>query len=307
MKFSVHQISRLGGRKGNEDRLGYAYTRSAVLLVLADGMGGHPEGEKAAEIACHEFARQFEAQAQPRLPSVEAFLSRALEAANRAIMAYAAAAGMVDDNPRTTVVAAVVQDGLLCAVHSGDSRLYWARQGRLLSRTTDHSYHEQAALLKQAPAQVNRSVLFTCLGTPATPIYDVMAPVPLVDGDRILLCSDGLWANTSDSEICAGLCGQPLTDAVTQLANQAVRKGGRHGDNVSVLALEWEGVLDFGSAQVIETDEQGGPKHASSFHEAADTDARDALLDDLDEDAIERSIAEIEAALLRTQLPKSKT
>ena len=48
MKFSVYQISRQGGRERNEDRMGYAYTRESGLFVLADGMGGHPEGAMAA-------------------------------------------------------------------------------------------------------------------------------------------------------------------------------------------------------------------------------------------------------------------
>ena len=51
MKFSVFQLSRLGGREKNEDRMGYCYTRDAALFVLADGMGGHPDGEVAAQIA----------------------------------------------------------------------------------------------------------------------------------------------------------------------------------------------------------------------------------------------------------------
>jgi hypothetical protein len=66
MKFSVFQISRRGGREKNEDRMGYCYTRESGLFVLADGMGGHPEGEVAAQIALQTVSAMFQRQAKPR-------------------------------------------------------------------------------------------------------------------------------------------------------------------------------------------------------------------------------------------------
>ena len=61
MKFSVFQISRKGGREKNEDRMGYCYTRESGLFLLADGMGGHPEGEVAAQLALQkELSREGE-------------------------------------------------------------------------------------------------------------------------------------------------------------------------------------------------------------------------------------------------------
>ncbi len=301
MKFSVYQISRKGGRATNEDRLGYTYTREAVLLVLADGMGGHPEGEKAAELAVKVFTDAFVAQARPTLADVPRFLTQTLLEANQAIVDYALARQM-DDNPRTTLVAAVLQDDQLCAVHAGDSRLYWVRRGRLLQRTKDHSYQEQAALFRSGSVNVNRSVLFTCLGSASAPIYDVLEPAPLEDGDRILLCSDGLWSVMPDADVAGGLHGMPLQDAVTHLANQAVQQGGRHGDNVSVLALEWASESDFTSTLVIQGDAMvGNERFASTFQTVVD----DELLADFDEAAIERSIAEINEAIRRTAARKA--
>ena len=65
MKFSVYQISRQGGRERNEDRMGYAYTRESGLFVLADGMGGHPEGAMAAQLALQTFSAYFQKAANP--------------------------------------------------------------------------------------------------------------------------------------------------------------------------------------------------------------------------------------------------
>mgnify|MGYP006190422111 CR=1 FL=1 len=77
MKFSVYQISRQGGRERNEDRMGYAYTRESGLFVLADGMGGHPEGAMAAQLALLSHADKGDAGNQVRLMSMHA--SKGLE------------------------------------------------------------------------------------------------------------------------------------------------------------------------------------------------------------------------------------
>ncbi len=74
MKFSVFQVSRKGGREKNEDRMGYCYTRESGLFALADGMGGHPEGEVAAQIALQTIAALFQREPRPVLKDVKAFL-----------------------------------------------------------------------------------------------------------------------------------------------------------------------------------------------------------------------------------------
>ena len=81
MKFSVFQVSRKGGRDENEDRMGYCYTRESLLFLLADGMGGHPEGEIAAQLALQTIASLFQKQARPKLDDARAFLGDALMAA----------------------------------------------------------------------------------------------------------------------------------------------------------------------------------------------------------------------------------
>jgi serine/threonine protein phosphatase PrpC len=105
-------------------------------------------------------------------------------------------------------------------VHCGDSRLYMVRDGDLLTRTRDHSYLE----LRNAPPpgmdRVNRNVLFTCLGSPTKPIYDITGPVYLEQGDRLLLCSDGLWGTLSDEEITKQLGRQPVSHAVPELVEK---------------------------------------------------------------------------------------
>ncbi len=295
MKFSVYQASHIGGRARNEDRVGYTYTRQAVLLVLADGMGGHPDGDQAADIAVRTFVQAFVGQAVPKLADPRAFLEATVMQASQAIVDFARAHHRTE-HPRTTVVAAVVQDGELTALHSGDSRLYWARDGRLVARTRDHSYHDRPELYATRPAVVPRSALFTCLGSDAPPLYDVLGPVALRRGDRVLLCSDGLWAVMDDDDLAAGLYGVPLADAVAQLSEQAVRRGGRHGDNVSLIGLEWQADDGFPSTQLLEP---AWLAHAAAAPAPLPAEGLPAA--ELDDAEIERTIAEINDAIRRTR------
>ena len=298
MRFGVYQVSRRGGREKNEDRMGYCYTRESGLFVLADGMGGHPEGEVAAQIAMQTVAAMFQRQAKPVLGDVQEFLSSALLAAHHQILRYASDKGMLD-SPRTTLVIAVVQGGCATWVHCGDSRLYMVRAGALLTRTRDHSYLE----LKNMPPgmeRINRNVLFTCLGSPTKPIYDMAGPVHLEQGDRILLCSDGLWGTLSDEEISQQLGSQGVAHAVPELVEQALRKAGASSDNVTVVAMEWETPDAFESTQGVSTDSISDDVFASTIQAGP----IDGLVDDLDDEAIERSIAEINEAIRRSSAAK---
>src|SRR5438270_1281247 len=233
MKFSVFQISRKGGREKNEDRMGYCYTRESGLFVLADGMGGHPEGEVAAQLALQTISALFQKEARPIVQDVSEFLSTSLMAAHHQIIRYASEKGMLD-TPRTTLVACITQGSSATWVHCGDSRLYVVRNGELLTRTRDHSYLEQqnAGVIKMD--RINRNILFTCLGSPTKPVFDVTGPVQMQQGDKILLCSDGLWSSLEDDVIVREMATKPVSDAVPDLVENALRNGGEHSDNVTV-------------------------------------------------------------------------
>ncbi|GAP38043.1 PP2C family serine/threonine-protein phosphatase [Piscinibacter sakaiensis] len=242
MRFNVYQLSRKGGREKNEDRMGYTYTRRAGLFAVADGMGGHPEGEVAAQLALQTLAGRFQRECRPRLDDPLAFLQEAIVGGHHQLQRYGERRAM-SDTPRTTIVACLLQGSQAWWAHCGDSRLYHVRDGALRVRTRDHSYAElqlsSAGGLR--PERYNRNVLFTCLGSPGMPVIDASGPQRLEPGDRLLLCSDGLWGNLSDAQIVTGLGAGPLDEAVPALVDQALRQGGPRSDNVTVLAVEWEG------------------------------------------------------------------
>lgn len=241
MKFSVFQLSRKGGREKNEDRMGYSYTRESCLFVVADGMGGHPDGEVAAQMALQCVSADFQRLARPKLDNVADFLETALLNAHHHILKHAINHHMVDP-PRTTLVATVVQDGQAWWVHCGDSRLYIIRDCKVLTRTRDHSYLELhgGTLPAQAAERVNRNVLFTCLGAPARPFFDVVGPVDLHRHDRVMLCSDGLWGSVPEAMIARELGQKPVSRAVPDLVDTALRRAGASSDNVTVVAMAWD-------------------------------------------------------------------
>ena len=303
MRFSVYQVSRKGGREKNEDRMGYCYTRDAGLFALADGMGGHPEGEVASQLALQTLAALFQRDAKPTLPDPIRFLHDAILAGHQQLLRYATQKSLVD-TPRTTIVACVVQGNAAYWAHCGDSRLYMLRGEKLVARTRDHSYSE----LQQTMSQVvpmgekfNRNVLFTCLGSPGKPVIDTVGPLLMQTGDRLLLCSDGLWGTVTDASITSEMARQPISDSVPELVEQALRNGGVKCDNVSVLAMQWESA-DNRDTAAISTQQLGEEVFASTIQ--ASVLGADAP-DELDDAEIERSIREINEAIRRSSQKKN--
>ncbi len=304
MRFSVYQISRKGGREKNEDRMGYCYTRDAGLFALADGMGGHPEGEVASQLALQTMAALFQRDAKPTLADPLRFLHDAIMAAHHRLLRYATEKALMD-TPRTTVVACVMQGNAAFWAHCGDSRLYLVRGDKLIARTRDHSYTElQETLSHVVPMgeKFNRNVLFTCLGSPGKPVVDTAGPLLLHAGDRLLLCSDGLWGSVTDAVIASQLAQRPISDAVPELVEQALRNAGPKSDNVTVISVEWESAENSDSVGGISTQDLGEEVFASTIQAGV---VGDVPPDELDEAEIERSIKEINDAIRRSNEKKA--
>ena len=303
MRFSVYQVSRKGGRAKNEDRMGYCYTRSAGLFSLADGMGGHPEGEVASQMALQTLAAHFQRDAKPVLKDPLAFLQHAVLTGHQQLLRYATDRGLMD-TPRTTVVACVLQGDDAYWAHCGDSRLYLVRDGKLVLRTRDHSYTELQEALGNSgqalPGNVphNRNVLFTCLGSPGKPVVDTAGPVQLQLGDRLMLCSDGLWSAISDELIVHVLSQRAIADAVPELAERALREAGVRSDNVTVLAVEFEGAEPSEPARPAAGSAAADELFASTIQGSLAAD--DGQPHELDDAEIERSIREINEAIQRS-------
>ncbi len=303
MRFSVYQESHIGGRKVNQDRMGYSFTRDAILLLLADGMGGHIMGEMAAAIAMQTIGNLFQQQAQPLISRPERFLEDSFLAAHQEIHRYRAVNNL-HETPRTTIVACLIQNGYAYWAHCGDSRLYWIRQGQILLRTKDHSRLETLiAQGKVDPSErhshPDRNKLFNCLGAPNAPIVELSRRAVLQAGDLILLCSDGLWSVLPDHMLAQKLHEHTIVRAIPELIRSAVDIAGKQSDNVTALAMMWEGDGRVEDSTIISTNTLpiGSVTTTIQAPYANESDAAAGESDVFDDAEIEKAIAEIRNAI----------
>ena len=242
MKFGVHQASKIGGRKYNQDRVAYAYTDEALLLVLADGMGGHLHGEIAAQIAVLTFMRSFAQVALPYLPNPAGFLREVMRQAHEEIIRYAREQNLAG-NPGTTCVAAVVQSDLVHWAHAGDSRFYLLRDDQVVVLSHDHSAVQQWVDLgiieeSEMKAHPDRNKITNCLGGIEDMFYvESQPPQVMQSGDVLLICSDGLWSPLQDSELARAFTVANLSSRLDEMIDIAIKREGSHSDNTSAVVV----------------------------------------------------------------------
>ncbi|MDX9943506.1 MAG: protein phosphatase 2C domain-containing protein [Azonexus sp.] len=298
MRFTIFQESRQGGRSNNEDRTTYCYSRDALLMVVADGMGGHHHGEVAAQLAVQTLTSNFQREARPALADPFRFLQKALMNAHHAVLDYADLHRLADA-PRSTCVACIIQDSVAYWAHLGDSRLYFIRKGRILGQTKDHSRIRlllEEGLINEAQAKTHpdRNKIYSCLGSPTTPEIDYSRKVPLEHGDVLVLCTDGLWGQVPPDALAAALNGTNLLQAVPMLLDDAERKGGAHVDNLSVVAVRWEDNYIEAGSSIISTQMMSVDEVTTRLDEFG---RNPAYKSDLSDAEIEAAIEEIRATI----------
>jgi PPM family protein phosphatase len=303
MKFTICQNSRQGPRKYNQDRLAYSYSKDALLLVLADGMGGHRNGEVAAQLAIKTLTDAFQRLAKPALSSPAKFLIDHVQQVHDMIENHTQANELIE-SPRTTVVVAVIQRGYLYCAHVGDSRLYHFRGGHLLFRTEDHSivqslYKKGMITKEEMATHPYKNKIYNCLGGDTPPQIDLADRFELAEGDTILLCTDGVWGVIPDPQIKEILQQNALiNDATMKLMDSAEFASDERGDNMSAIGVQW-GDKSF-SNMTVSTQQMPLGQTTTIMnpvtHQSADGDPQD-----LSDDDIEKTIAEIHNALIKTQ------
>lgn len=298
MRFTIYQESRQGGRQNNEDRTTYSYSRDALLMVVADGMGGHHYGEVAAQIAVQSLADAFQREARPRLSDPFRFLQKGLLNAHHSILDYAAH-HQFRDSPRTTCVACVIQDNIAYWAHAGDSRLFLMREGRVAAQTRDHSRIRllvEEGIVSEADAATHpeRNKIYSCLGSPTPPEIEFSRKTPLTHGDIILLCTDGLWGITSGESMARTLKSANLLQALPLILFQAENKAGPRGDNLSAVAVRWEDAYVEEPSSAISTQTMTQDEVTTKLDEFG---RNPAYKSELSEDEIEKAIQEIRSAI----------
>ncbi|MGB4466692.1 MAG: PP2C family serine/threonine-protein phosphatase [Azovibrio sp.] len=305
MRFTIYQESRQGGRENNEDRLAHCYSRDALLMVVADGMGGHYYGEVAAQIAVQTLTDAFQREACPSLADPFLFLQKNIDNAHHAILDYSRQ-NRLEDSPRTTIVACVVQDNVAYWAHAGDSRLYLIRKGHIISQTRDHSQVQtmvDEGLISPAQAETHpeRNKVYSCLGGSHAPELEFSRKTPLESGDLIVLCTDGIWGVAPGNTLVEALKHPNLMQAVPQFMQQAERRGGPHGDNLSMIVVRWEENYQEETLSAISTQTMGLTEVTTQLDEFG---RNPSYKSDLSDDEIERAIEEIRAAIDKYSLKK---
>ncbi|HET7649887.1 MAG TPA: PP2C family serine/threonine-protein phosphatase [Gammaproteobacteria bacterium] len=246
MNVETAQVSRQGNRSDNQDRASVVVTDTRILLAVADGMGGHAAGDVAAESAIDSLVRAFK-QVRGSIHDPAEFLRMSIIEAHEAVVLLGSSLPP-EVRPRTTITACLIADNVACWAHVGDSRIYLIRDQHVLTRTRDHSAVEmlaQQGLVSEEALSRHplRNFVDQCLGgDPELPTVTVAKPHPLLAGDVLLLCSDGLWAPLDDRYIASELGDNhlELQMALDVLAAEAESRASPSSDNVTGVALRWQ-------------------------------------------------------------------
>ena len=226
-------------REENQDFMGYIRHRRQQLIVVADGMGGHSGGFEASRIAVDVLSRTFEQSAETAEPAET--LQEGIQAANDAVR-QAATSNKLLAGMGTTVVAALIEGGRAWVAHVGDSRCYLVREGKALLLTLDHSrlfrmLESGMITSDQLDDHPMGHILERSVGADENLEVGVCdAPVVLQRGDRLVLCSDGLWSLVEDAEVAEVFEEVELQSAVERVIGMALARGA--DDNTTVAAAE---------------------------------------------------------------------
>ncbi|MFR8548303.1 MAG: Stp1/IreP family PP2C-type Ser/Thr phosphatase [Lachnospiraceae bacterium] len=239
--MKAYSITDIGKRRSSNQDFVYASEQPVGnltnLMIVADGMGGHNAGDLASRYTVESMVAYIERSEEKRpIP----LLSMAIHYANDLVMEKAKTDKALE-GMGTTVVAATIQDGYLYVANVGDSRLYLIDQ-EIEQITRDHSLVEEMIRIgelqrQDARSHPDRNVITRAIGV-NSPVKIDFFDMKLEEGDRILLCSDGLTNMVDDDEILhiVKKCASPQ-EAAQRLVTEANKNGGK--DNVSVVLAEF--------------------------------------------------------------------
>ncbi|MCF6217327.1 MAG: protein phosphatase 2C domain-containing protein [Gammaproteobacteria bacterium] len=243
MKYQLGTVTRIGNRKENQDSYGSFSNGEALVMVVADGMGGHRGGLLASQTVIRCVASSFEKE-QGLIKNPVTFLQK-LVLESHAEINRVGIRQQPPIQPRTTAVICLVQAGMAWWAHVGDSRLYLFRQSELMFRTRDHSRIEElmqegSLTAQQALTHPERHRVTRCLGgLEAIKSISVSKAVPLKMGDMVLLCTDGLWSAMGDQKIETLVNGYYVDDMASKLATEADKRSAPRADNITIILMRW--------------------------------------------------------------------
>ena len=247
MKIEYAKVSAVGDRDDNQDRAAVIVGDGTAIMMVFDGMGGHSDGAIAAEVGLQAVQKAFTAA---RLPifDPQGFLYMALSRAHDEVVKIGIDQA-VDFRPRATCAVCLVQESGAWWAHIGDSRIYHLRDGRLVSRSRDHSHvevliQEGAITEDEAMDHPMRNFVECCIGGDApVPDMSITRKMNLDAGDVLLACTDGLWSGITDKDMAevATRKSMSLAENLKALSMKALTMNAPYSDNTTGTALLWLG------------------------------------------------------------------
>jgi protein phosphatase len=224
-------------RERNEDNFAILSFGSTLLLVVADGMGGHDAGEVASRIAMETVCSVVQ-QAGLGNTDMPSLVERAVQLANTAVRSEGERRG---SDMGTTLSVALLEDGVAYIANIGDSRVYWIENGSITQITTDHSLVAKLVELGKMSKEDARnhpksSLLYRTIGNSEDEKLDTFR-VEMEQGGTLLLCTDGLWGEVTDEDlhrICT--VEKDITSVCARLVQRANENGGK--DNITAVVVK---------------------------------------------------------------------
>jgi serine/threonine protein phosphatase PrpC len=226
-------------RSANEDACDeFEHASGARLLVVADGMGGHRGGATASQLAVETIGEVFAGSEQPDVAALRQAMMRANDRVHAESTADPALRGM-----GTTVVALLLAPGGAgCVAHVGDSRAYRLRDRQLEPLTEDHSVvremvRREIITPEEAALHPRRHEILRSIGIEPN-VEPELRSLDVREGDRYLLCSDGLSNMVEEDEIEEVLGREPPGNAVRTLVRRANASGGADNITIQIAVIE---------------------------------------------------------------------
>jgi serine/threonine protein phosphatase PrpC len=247
MKIEYAKVYAVGDRTDNQDRAAVVVGEDAAIMLVFDGMGGHSDGARAAEVGMQVVQDLFTAAKLP-IFDPQGFLYMALARAQDEVVKIGLDQA-IDFRPRATCAICLIQESGAWWAHIGDSRIYQMRAGKLIARSRDHSHVEvliQEGAITEEEAQDHpmRNFVECCIGGDASvPDMTIARMKPLAPGDVLLACSDGLWSGMTDDEMAemATRKSDSLAENLKSLSMKALTVNSPYSDNTTGTAMLWLG------------------------------------------------------------------
>lgn len=236
-KVTITSFSMLGGRENNEDSCAFRSENRRTVALVADGLGGMADGEKASALVTEKGCEWLMETKDLSRASITQIVSRL----NAAILALQLESG---SDMMTTLTGAVIEGRHFVLFHVGDSRYLRLRKGRILCRSKDHSAVQGMVELgelkrEDIPQHPSRNLLLRVLGQLEQPVPEIHMG-HLFGKDRILLSTDGFWEKLSEKELAGRLQDGDSHQMMDELKLLALERADEGSDNMTALLITLE-------------------------------------------------------------------